>query len=378
MTWSTSFFTAPLLLGVCIGGSQAQADSLRLDSPRDYQIFQRDSRYSGKIVIAGEAVTMCERIEARISPAQDVWQPLPFDRAKYAFREVVTVPAGGYYTVAVRVVCGGKALNGLEADYVGVGEVFVIAGQSNATNYGEALQTTQTGMVTSFDGKKWHLADDPQWGVQDNSKNGSFIPAFGDAMYEKYRVPIGVADVGHGSTSVRQWLPSGERFALPPTMSKYVHRTAAGNWESDGTLFNGMMARIRQLSPNGFRALLWHQGESDAHQQIGHEISGLEYSRMLKLIIGASRREAGRDFPWFVAQVSYHTPTDPSTPEIREAQTNLWRNGVALEGPDTDQLTGSMRQNNGTGVHMSDAGLKAHGKLWADKVSAWLDGVLNR
>lgn len=33
------------------------------------------------------------------------------------------------------------------------------------------------------------------------------------------------------------------------------------------------------------------------------------------------------------------------------------------------------RQNHGAGVHMSDMGLKAHGQLWADKVSAWLDGV---
>lgn len=321
---------------------------------------------------------MCERVEARISPVLDSWQPLSFDRVKYSFRQAIAVPAGGYYSVSVRVVCGGKAFNELEADYVGVGEVFVVAGQSNATNYGEALQTTQTGMVTSFDGKKWHLANDPQWGVQDDSKKGSFIPAFGDAMYQRYHVPIGIACVGHGSTSVRQWLPAGERFALPPTMSKYVRPTASGGWESDGTLFDGMMARIRQLGPNGFRALLWHQGESDAHQQAGHELSGAGYARMLKQIIDASRREAGWDFPWFVAQVSYHTPADPSTPEIREAQSSLWQNAVALEGPDTDRLTGAMRQNNGTGVHMSDAGLKAHGKLWAEKVSAWLDGVLDK
>lgn len=329
-------------------------------------------------MIAGLAVTMCERVEARISPVSESWQPVSFDHAKYTFREAITVPAGGYYTVAVRVVCAGKASDGLEADHVGVGEVFVIAGQSNATNYGEVLQTTQTGMVTSFDGQKWHPADDPQWGVQDNSSKGSFIPAFGDAMYEKYHVPIAVACVGHGSTSVRQWFPAGERFVLAPTMSKYVHQTPGGEWESDGTLFNGMMTRIHQLGPNGFRALLWHQGESDAHQQAGHDMSGSEYARTLLEIIEASRREAGWDFPWFVAQVSYHTPADPSTPEIREAQSSLWRDGVALEGPDTDQLTGAMRQNNGTGVHMSDAGLKAHGKLWADKVSAWLDSVLNK
>jgi hypothetical protein len=233
-------------------------------------------------------------------------------------------------------------------------------------------------MVTAFDGHTWRIADDPQPGVQDNSSKGSFIPPFGDALYGKYRVPIGVADVGHGSTSVRQWLPAGERFAPQPTTSKFVHQTASGDWESDGALFNGMMARIVQLGPHGFRALLWHQGESDAHQPAGHEISGAEYARMLTLIIEASRRYAGWDFPWFVAQASYHTPADPSTPEIREAQRSLWQAGIALAGPDTDQLTGLYRQNNGTGVHMSDAGLRAHGKLWAETVAAWLDDILGR
>ena len=80
--------------------------------------------------------------------------------------------------------------------------------------------------------------------------------------------------------------------------------------------------------------------------------------------------------PWFVAQASYHSPEDPSCPPIRAAQASLWKEGVALEGPDTDQLTGEYRQNNGKGVHFSAKGLKAHGELWAEKVGAYLDYLL--
>jgi hypothetical protein len=47
-----------------------------------------------------------------------------------------------------------------------------------------------------------------------------------------------------------------------------------------------------------------------------------------------------------------------------------------LEGPDTDALTGDYRQNNGTGVHFSASGLQVHGKLWAEKVEAYLDPIL--
>ena len=96
---------------------------------------------------------------------------------------------------------------------------------------------------------------------------------------------------------------------------------------------------------------------------------------MMERLIREMRSRAGWDFPWMVAQVSYHTPADPGAPEIRAAQAALWKEGLALEGPDTDTLTGSNRQNHGMGVHMSAQGLQAHGKLWAEKVEAWLDGV---
>jgi hypothetical protein len=127
---------------------------------------------------------------------------------------------------------------------------------------------------------------------------------------------------------------------------------------------------------HGFRALLWHQGESDSHQPPEHDIDAATYRSMMVSLIRASRKEAGWDFPWFVAQASYHTPEDMGCPPIREAQRSLWRRGLAMEGPDTDTLTAAYRQNGGKGTHMNDAGLKAHGLLWADKVSEYLDGIL--
>ena len=45
----------------------------------------------------------------------------------------------------------------------------------------------------------------PQPGVQDNSRKGSFIPSFGDALYRRYHVTIGIPSVGHGSTSGLSW-----------------------------------------------------------------------------------------------------------------------------------------------------------------------------
>jgi hypothetical protein len=286
------------------------------------------------------------------------------------------VAAGGWYSLEVRLLKGGKLVAQANVPHFGVGEVFVIAGQSNSTNYGEVKQLSESGMVAAFSGTAWQLANDPQPGVQDNSTKGSFIPAFGDALYARYHVPIGVACVGHGSTSVRQWLPKGDRIDVPPTMGKFVLQIGPAEWLSTGELFDGMLNRMKQLGSSGFRAVLWHQGESDAHQAPGHDITAAQYRRMLARVITASRREAGWQIPWFVAQATYHSPQDPSCPPIREAQASLWKEGIALPGPDTDALTGDNRQNQGQGVHFSAQGLKAHGELWAQKVAVYLDDLL--
>ena len=246
----------------------------------------------------------------------------------------------------VRALKAGQVVAQSSVENVGVGEVFVGAGQSNSTNSGQERIQQTSGMVSAFSGTTWQIANDPQPGTHDNSGGGSFWPAFGDAMYQKYHVPIGVAVTGHGGTSVNQWEPNGE-------------------------LFNWMMTRIYQLGPNGFRAVLWHQGESDTG------MTSEDYGQRLATVIQSSKQLAGWEFPWFVAQVSYHNPKELSFATTRDAQKKLWDTNVALEGPDTDALTGDNRDYNGAGIHFSPKGLRAHGQMWADKVSAWLDRALN-
>lgn len=372
------FFSAAPLLASAHSLLSAQDSEIALNSPLDYQVFQLDERQTGKVLIAGRATVACDSIQVQVSGphSEGAWTPIAFDSFAQEFHDEISAPAGGFYQVQVRLLRGGTQVALSTVPHVGVGEVFVIAGQSNSTNYGEVSQRTETGMVVSFSGSSWVIANDPQPGVQDHSHQGSFIPPFGDALYRKYHVPIGVACVGSGGTSVRQWLPVGERFTTPPTTSKFVRQTPSGAWESDGTLFRGLMKRINQLGRHGFRALLWHQGESDASQAPGHQITGAEYRALMKILITASWREALWQFPWFVAEASYHNPSQRSSPDIREAQRELWSSGLALEGPDTDQLGPGYRQNHGLGVHFNAQGLEAHGRLWAKAVEPYLDDVL--
>jgi hypothetical protein len=71
-------------------------------------------------------------------------------------------------------------------------------------------------MITSFSGTEWSLANDPPPGVQDNSRKDSFIPSFGDALYCRYHVPIGIASVGTVPPASVSAFPQTPRYTSCP------------------------------------------------------------------------------------------------------------------------------------------------------------------
>ena len=328
---------------------EAKEAELVVLSPREYQVVQRRTKAAGDVLLSGRLGVGCDKVRVTMSgkAVSGPWSktyPVDVVGKTGAFFARVGVPAGGWYTARFEAMEGDKAVAKAEVAHFGVGEVFVGAGQSNSTNCGQERTQQTSGMVAAFSGRGWQLANDPIPGCHDTSRGGSFWPAFGDAMVVKFGVPIGVAPTGHGGTSVMLWQPGGE-------------------------LFGWMMERIEQLGPGGFRAVLWHQGESDVAR------TSDAYYEALKKVILASKEGAGWEFPWFVAQVSYH-PKQSHYDSTRTAQKRLWDDGVALAGPDTDALGPDYRDHEGRGIHFSPKGLKEHGRLWADKVAAYLSDIV--
>ena len=353
------------------------AAGLVLESPRDYQVVQRNAKNVGTVRVRGkfgEATGKADALEYRLGtdgkPGE--WRKLDAAITDGKFDTTIEAAAGGWYRLEVRATANGQPVASATVEHLGVGEVFVVAGQSNAANHGAEKQTTKTKRVAAFDGTGWRLADDPQPGA--SGSGGSFLPPFGDAVAEKFGAPVGLVACGVGATSVREWLPKGSTFPNPPTLEGRVRKLADGNWESKGDLFAAFRDRMKQLGPRGFRAVLWHQGESDANQKDAtRTLSGKLYREYLEKLIRESRKDIGWDAPWFVAQVSYHAPGDEASADIRAAQASLWKDGVALEGPDTDALKGEFRDGGGKGVHFSGPGLREHADRWAKKVGPWLE-----
>jgi hypothetical protein len=358
----THTLLAVLLLTQTVATAADTTPAITLVSPLDYQVVQRRTVREGVVVVAGQCAGACDRVEARMEgkdfEQRDLptdWTNVPWQGDVRNFRVELKTPAGGWYRLDLRAIKDGKPVASLMVPHVGVGEVFVGAGQSNSTSCGglgsksplDGRTQPVSGLVTTFNGNSWRIADDPQPGAHDEKDYalGSFWPAFGDAMADRFKVPVGVAVTGHGGTSIK-------------------------SWKTDGELFNWTLTRMRQLGPNGFRAVLWHQGESDRN------MPAQEYADGLGAIIRDFRKQAGWEMPWFVARASF-APNQPlNEAGSRGGQKMLWENKTALEGPDTDTMLGDLRDNDGTGIHFSKKGLKFHGEAWAAKVGAWMDGEL--
>lgn len=389
--------TLSLLFGILLYSSPevAAAEDLVLSCPTDWQVVQRSTETKGPVLVSGRfdgeapAAGAVREVQARLGGgAGNPWRKLrtSYEADGRRFRCVLQASAGGWRKLEVRVVelAGGKERTLAEAavEHVGIGEVFVVAGQSNSANYGAEKQRPKSGLVSTFDGRAWRPADDPQPGA--GGEGGSFLPPLGDLLAARYEVPIGFASCGVGGSSVREWLPDGDVFPNPPTVESRVRRRDDGRWESKGTILPDFVARMKGLESRsyfpgamGFRAVLWHQGESDANQKDpSRTLPGNLYKEYLEQLIIASREGIGWQAPWFVAQASYHSPDDPGSAEIRAAQRAVTEVENVFAGPDSDALGGKNRDGDGRGVHFSGEGLRKHAAAWFDRVSPWLDQQL--
>ncbi len=226
-------------------GVLIRAAIFSLDAPLDRQVIQRNSKDHGRIVIRGKHDGGgVSKIEARIvtggkaAPWQDIHPTFTGEGfeggIEAAGRRMASFGSPG---------CGRRPSRLQEAvvEHVGIGEVFVVAGQSNSANHGEEKQKPNDERVVSFDGKSWRPADDPQPGA--TGSGGSFLPPFGDAIAKRFDVPVGLVACGVGGTSVREWLPRGTTIENPPTPTARVQQRADGTWESKGDLFRKLVAQ---------------------------------------------------------------------------------------------------------------------------------------
>lgn len=301
----------------------------------ELQAPQADSGVSSGLTVEGRAVAM--RDEFEVVPWGELLDLESGDDGRVQGN--LRLPAGGWYRLQLRAKREEVLVAEAEVQHIGVGEVFLVAGQSYATNCNDAVMkvTDAEQRVAAYDSREqaWRVAHDPQ-PVIDGSDGGSIWPLVGDSLAAIYDVPIGFANVAYGGTSSTQWRP-GE------SLHQRLVEVGTGVGQ--------------------FRAVLWQQGESDV-------IDGRSTDEYVAAI-SAIREQAVQAWDvaprWYLAKSTLH-PTVYNDPagesRIRRAIDRLWEMPGFGRGPDTDLLDGIHRGGPESRRHFSEIGQRRAAEMW--------------
>jgi hypothetical protein len=216
---------------------------------------------------------------------------------------------------------------------VGLGEVFIVAGQSNAAGWSERLflgssDDVRLGTLTNG-GLAWRNADDPQMVFG----GGSVWPLVGQELSASTGLPVGFINVAEGGSSIR-------------------------GWQKGGRLYARLLQALQATQPYYVRAILWAQGESDS------DLTSEQYADYLSALIeeiNADLQSGQYPVPWVVARSSYNKGAVFDGP--RDGADAVVRSGFAQAGPDTDSLGPEYREADN--LHFNAVGTRAAADVWA-------------
>lgn len=298
------------------------------------QVLQRGADDKGATRLRGSAAGAGD-VDARLLRGKRIlrghdWRTVGVAADGCFMAELSGIPAGGPYTLALRVRVGTRVLEDLLLETFYVGDVWILGGQSNMEGVGNLRDAPRPHQkVRAFymrdewalAAEKLHFLPEAVDAFHNGYGSGEGRPersaldrvrsrlvkgtgpglAFGLEMYRRTRVPQGLIPCAHGGTSMDQWSP-----AL---------REQGGR-----SLYGAMMRRYEKLGQK-VAGVIWYQGESDANPE-----SVDSYSDKMARLVEATRRDMGLPkLPWVVVQIGCHACAtgDQEWNNIQEQQRGL-------------------------------------------------------
>lgn len=340
---------------------------LMITFPMNRAVFQRNSSGGGMIPIAGTFQTRVDRIDARLVSIKGGstvdWVPIAYNPNFGGFSGNIYV-VGGWYKLEVRAIRDNNVIATSSIDKVGLGEVFLIAGQSNAQGYegrgNLPASDDRVSIITNFYsfGQITEVPFPIVGHLDENMKiaplgNGSWCwGKLGDFLASKLDVPVMFFNAAFEALGIEEWSKSanGERG------QDYY----SGNYAMPGYPFENIRKSMHNYANMfGVRAVLWHQGETDNDKGTSFEV----YKNALQYVIQRSRNDSGREISWVVSKAS--RTRRGTSPTIIEAQRAVIRETYnVFDGPDTDDIT-----YRSDGVHFDSFSLIQLAEAWNDRLS---------
>jgi hypothetical protein len=388
-----------LLLGaiLVLGLAQTALAQLTVTFPAMRAVFQRDNANQSTLYIGGTFTDCLDQVEARVVPrvagqgtATD-WTPIQIAPSGGQFYGNIVV-SGGWYDLQVRGVRGGAVTGSATVERVGVGEVFLVAGQSNATG-GDGLPNGPSATDDRVNSVNFQNFNPNNGTIQPYSNVQLPCPEFvhldaevktapfgnyawcwgifGDSIAKKLNVPVMIFNAGWAGSAMFNWQESIDPHAT--TVSTF------GNPYPTGLPFGHLRLALNYyIAQQGYRAVLWHQGEADNFIENSRE----GYRNGLRSIIEASRSLSGKpNLAWVVARASRFSKDGVSriwqpvidaqndVAGVNGGDSNLVLPNV-FPGPQTDPLEGPAFRASDN-IHFTGNGLVVLAQVWV----ASLDNV---
>lgn len=363
---------------------------IKITSPQYRAVYQRNQDGFSQITIAGTYETQVDKIEARLVPVEaGQGQAIDWTVIKYLplngnFSATLNVRQG-WYSLELRGSLNGELIGGISrVDRVGVGEVFIIAGQSNAQGmpHIQGIGATNDrvncfGAATNTDsGGDFYINLSPFSKLEANSRiaprgmNGWCWGRLGDLLVNKLNVPVMFFNAAFEGTSSSTWATTANGNLAP---NPYIGGTYQNKlpYQDLSDSFHYFATQL------GVRAVLWCQGESDnffINQKL--VVDSERYRSNLQTVINKSRTDSGKDISWVVSLTSggsanpcdfCSTPivTDANVIRGQQAVINQANNNV-FQGPNTDLIQVTNRQD---GVHFHGSGLEQLAAAWNNSLN---------
>ena len=372
---------------------------ISIDFPSDRAVFQRDKDNKANIYIAGSYTKIADKVEVKLSArnggTDKDWKSINDSPQGGFFSGTLSDVQGGWYKLEIRALKGGQVIATNSIEHVGVGEVFMIAGQSNAQGYidnqpnsGDIWDAQGAGDDRVSVVNYANVPDVPELPSGDSNfpypsfihldKDKNIAPRgktawcwgrLGDRLATKLGVPILFYNVGWWGTHVGAW-----RESINGGRPKSIY--ADTYFDPPGMPYGNMRDVIhRYTSLTGIRGIIWLQGEADNDMQ--PPTNRNNYFNDLKAVIEASRNDAGKDISWVVSQTSYNNRNNTDN-EVIEGQ-RMVINTVpnVFQGPLTDLIQVPRIDAGGgiNGVHFMKDGLTQLADAWFDRLN---DDFFNR
>ena len=256
--------------------------AVSLHEPVAYRVYQRDLQGRAEIpLVLDPSFKSGILVSATLSPLQP--GTYQFVDGKFS-----GVPTGGPYFANAKVKVDGTEL-AVSVGPIFVGDLWVLAGQSNMQGYGDLVDvTTPDPRVTALepDGK-WVEAKEPlHWWLLDpksqkiHPKGSGLGLSFAKLLVQRTNIPIGLLPCAVGGTTMAQWNPAKKN-------------------EGRHSPYGSMLSQIKRAGGR-VKGLLWYQGESDCN-----EANWKAYPKVFAAFIAACRQDLGQpDLPFYLVQLA--------------------------------------------------------------------------